>query len=52
MNFSDGYKNNYMRHPSQLSTPLYSQLVLCIYVAANGLRGGAQTDFVPGHGKP
>ena len=33
-----------MRSPSQLSTPLYSQLILRIYAVTNGLSGGAQID--------
>jgi len=41
-----------MRNPSQLSTPLYSQLTFLVQVASNGLGGGAQTEFVPGRGKP
>ena len=41
-----------MRRPSQLSTPIYSQLILCIYAAKNGLGGGAKIDFVPGRAKP
>ena len=35
-----------MRGPTQLSTLLYSQLILRICVATNGLGGGAQTDWV------
>jgi len=41
-----------MRGPNQLSTPLYSQLMLSIYAATNGLGGGAQADFVLGRGEP
>jgi len=41
-----------LQGPSQLSTPLYSQLILRIYAAMNGLGGGAKTEFVPGRGKP
>ena len=52
MKFWDGYRNNYMRGPSQLSTPHYSQLTLRIYAAKNGLGGGAKTDFALGAGKP
>jgi len=37
---------------SQLSTPLSSQLILCIYAAMNGLGGGAKTEFAPGRGNP
>jgi len=52
MKFSDGSRNKRMRGPSQLSTPLYSQLILRIYAATNGLGGDAKTDFAPGRGKP
>jgi len=38
--------------PNQLSTPLYSQLILRIYTAMNGLGGVAKTEFAPGRGKP
>ena len=41
-----------MQGQSQLSTPLYSQLILHIYVAMNGLGGGTNTEFAPGRGKP
>ena len=41
-----------MQGPSQLSTPLYFQLILHIYAATNGLGGGAKTEFVPGRWKP
>jgi len=41
-----------MRDPTQLFLPFYSQFTLRIYTAMNGLGGGAQTDFVPGHRKP
>jgi len=42
-----------LQGPSQLSTPLYSQLILRIYDAMNGLGGGgAKTEFAPGRGKP
>jgi len=37
---------------SQLSTPLYSQLILRICAAMNGLGGGVKTEFAPGRGKP
>jgi len=40
-----------MHGPSQLSTPLYSQLIFRIYAAMNGLGGGAKTEFFPGPGK-
>jgi len=36
-----------MQGPSQLLTPLYSQLILPIYAAMNGLGGGAKTKFAP-----
>jgi len=49
-------RNNYSicNAPSQVLTPLYSQVILRIYAASatNGLGGGAQIDYVPGHGKP
>jgi len=32
-----------LQGPSQLSTPLYSQYILCIYAAMKGLGGGAKT---------
>jgi len=42
-----------LQGPSQLSTPLYSQLILRIYAAMNGMGGGvAKTGFAPGRGKP
>jgi len=41
-----------LQGPSQLSTSLYSHLMLRIYAAMNGLGGGAKTDFAPGHRKP
>jgi len=41
-----------LQSPSQLSTPLYSQLILRIYAAMNGLGGGAKTEFTPVRGKP
>ena len=41
-----------MRGPTQLSTLLYSQLILRICAATNGLGGGAQTVVVPGRGNP
>jgi len=41
----------YFRAQTQLSTPFYSKLILCICAATNKLGGGAQTDFVPGRGK-
>ena len=42
-----------MQGPSQLPTPLDSQLILRMYAATNGLGEDAQTaDFVPGRGKP
>jgi len=43
-----------LRGPSQLSTLVYSQLILRIYAASatNRLGRGAQTDFVPGRWKP
>jgi len=41
-----------LQGPSQLSTPFYSQLILRIYAAMNGLGGGAKTEFAPGRGKP
>jgi len=41
-----------LQGPSQLSTPLYSQLILRIDAARNGLGGGAKTEFAPGRGKP
>jgi len=46
MKFSVKSRNNCMRGPTQLSTLLYSQLILRICVATNGLGGGAQTDWV------
>jgi len=42
---SDGCRRNHMQGPSQLSTALYSQLILRIYAATNGLSEGAQADF-------
>jgi len=45
-------KSRRLQSPSQLSTPLYSQLILRIYAAMNGLVGGAKTEFAPGRGKP
>jgi len=42
MTFSDGSKNNYTRGPSQLWTPLYTQLTLRIYAGTNGLGDGAK----------
>jgi len=55
--FSDGSRNYYMQcrwlqGPSKLSTPRYSQLILRIYAAMNGLVGGSKTEFTPGRGKP
>ena len=41
-----------MQSLSQLSTPLYSQLILRIYAAMNGLGGGAKTEVAPGAGNP
>jgi len=41
-----------LQGPSQLSTPLYSQLILRIYAAMNRLGGGAKTEFAPGAGIP
>jgi len=38
--------------PESGSTPLYSYITLRTYDVMNGLGGGAQTDFVPGRGKP
>ena len=38
--------------PSQLWMPLYSQLILRINAAMNGMGGGANTEFAPGRGKP
>jgi len=38
--------------PSQLSTPLYSKLLLRIYAAMNGLGGGAKIEFAFGSRKP
>jgi len=39
--------------PSQLSTPLYSKLLLRIYAAMNGLLGGgAKIEFAFGSRKP
>jgi len=52
MKFSDESRNKFIRAPPQLSTPLYSQLILRIYAATTRLGGGAQTDFVTGRGKP
>jgi len=52
MKLSDESRNNYMRGPIQLSTPLYSQFIHRICAATNRLGGGAQTDFAPGRGKP
>ena len=52
MKFADGSRTNYMQGPSQLSTPLYSQLILCNYAVTNGLGGGAQTEFTSGKGNP
>jgi len=40
-----------LQGPSQLSTPLYSQLILRIYAAMNGLGGDAKTEFAPGRGE-
>jgi len=40
-----------MQGLSQLSTPLYSQLILRIYAAMNVLSGGVKTGFAPGRGK-
>jgi len=39
MKFSGRHRNNYMQGPSQLSTPLYSQLTLGIYVCCHKLAG-------------
>jgi len=41
-----------LQSPSQLWTPLYSQYILRIYAATNGLGGGAKTEYSPGRGKP
>jgi len=38
--------------PSQLSTPLYSKLILRIYAAMNGMGEGVKIEFVPGRRKP
>jgi len=51
MKFLDG-SGNYLRGPIQLLMPLYSQLTLRMYVPTNRVGGGAQTDIVPGGGKP
>jgi len=54
-NFQTGLETNVCRRlqgPSQLSTPLYSQLILRISAAMNGLGGGVKTEFAPGRGKP
>jgi len=40
-----------LQGPSQLSKPLYSQIILRIHAAMNGLGGGAETEFVPGRWK-
>ena len=37
--------------PSQLSTPLYYQLILRFYSAMNGLGGDAKTEPTPGRGE-
>jgi len=39
MKLSEGFRNKYMGFLSQLSTPLYSQPILRIYAATNGLGG-------------
>jgi len=36
-----------LQGPSQLSTSLYYQLILCIYAAMNWLGGDAKTEFAP-----
>jgi len=41
-----------MQVPSQLSTPFYSQLILRIYTAMNGLGVGTKTEFATGREKP
>jgi len=48
MKLSDGSRNNYTLDSSQLSTLVYSQLILRMYPATNGLDGGAWTDLFPG----
>jgi len=51
--FQTGLETNIYRRlqcPSQLSTPLYSQLILRIYAAMNVLGGVAKTEFAPGAG--
>jgi len=53
--FSDGLEITICRRLqslSQLSTPLYSQLILRIYAAMNGLGGSAKTEVAPGAGNP
>jgi len=46
LKFSDGSRNNYMRGPSQLSTPLNYQPTLRIYAATK-----AWAQFGGGHGR-
>jgi len=41
-----------LQGPSQLSTPLYSQLILRIYTAMNGLGGAPKLSLLPGAGNP
>jgi len=41
MKFSYESRNKYLRGPTQLVTPLYSQLILRICAAANRLGGGS-----------
>jgi len=38
--------------PESAFDALYSQLILRISAAMNGLGGGAKTEFAPGCGKP
>jgi len=53
MKFSNMYRNNHScRARVSFRQPFYSQLTLRIFAVWNRLGGGAQTDFVPGRGKP
>ena len=42
----------WLQSPSQLTTPLYSQLILRIYAAMNRLGGGAKMSLPPGAANP
>jgi len=45
--FSDKSRKNYVRSPSQHSTPLHSHRTLHISAGKNEMGGAVQTDFVP-----